>query len=347
MISTTLSWIDRYSMRSVADVPAVAVVGRVHERGGADMSAPSTTARIDSLGAPPEPALPEGFGETFESVVVTTSRLRQHAVIGGRGPALLLVNGWPQTWYAWRYVLPTLAEHFTVVAAEPRGSGRSDKPAEGYDTGSMGEDLVALMDALGYERFAVLGHDVGMWIGYALAADHPTRVTRLAVAEAAIPGVSAEPSLFGPSAANARLFHFAFNRLDGINEELVRGREDIYFGHQFTAKTAAGTALEPHAVKLYLAALTEDPDGLRGSFGPYRALEETMRQNERRRRDPLPMPVLALGGDESIAASAGATMAAVAGDVQSRVLDGCGHFPAEERPAAFLCAVMPFLRERS
>ena len=159
--------------------------------------------------------------------------------------------------------------------------------------------------------------------------------------------ISHEPSMFGPATVNARLFHFAFNRLEGINEDLVRGREDIYFGYQFAAKTAASTAIEPHAVQLYLAALADDPDGLRGSFGPYRALEETMRQNERRRRDTLPMPVLALGGAESNSASVGETMAAVADDLQVHVLDDCGHFPAEERPAAFLDAVLPFLRVRS
>ncbi|WP_245633577.1 alpha/beta fold hydrolase [Amycolatopsis jejuensis] len=287
-------------------------------------------------------SLPPGFRSEF----VTTDRLRHHVVTGGSGPPLLLINGWPQTWYAWRHVLPPLAGHFTVVAAEPRGIGKSDKTRDGYDTGSLAEDLVDLMTALGHEEFAVLGHDVGMWIGYALAADHPERVTRLAVAEAAVPGISPEAPFFGSAAANNRLFHFGFNRLDGINEELVRGREALYFGHQFASKTAAANELEPHAVEEYVSSIAADADSLRASFEPYRALETTIEQNLSRRQQRLTLPVLAIGGAESTGELVGQTMESVADDVESHVLDGSGHYPAEERPEEFLALVLPFLTKQ-
>jgi pimeloyl-ACP methyl ester carboxylesterase len=103
------------------------------------------------------------------------------------------MHGWPQTWYAWRLVMPGLAQNFQVVAPDQRGCGLSSKPPGGYDTATLASDLAALMDALGQQRFAVAGHDTGMWIGYALAADHPDSVDRLAVAEAAMPGVSPSP----------------------------------------------------------------------------------------------------------------------------------------------------------
>src|SRR5215467_8496429 len=176
------------------------------------------------------PNLPDGFSGTFTSRYVDTGELRQHVVTGGEGPPLLLMHGWPQTWYAWRLVMPALARGFSVVAPDQRGTGLSGKPADGYDTGTLAADLVALMDALGYQRFAVAGHDTGMWKGYALAADHPDRVARLAVAEAAMPGVSSSPPLFGSTAANDRLWYFAFNRLAEVNAQLAGRREEVYFG---------------------------------------------------------------------------------------------------------------------
>jgi len=117
------------------------------------------------------PDLPAGFADTFTSRYVDTGELRQHVVTGGDGPPLLLVHGWPETWYAWRLVMPGLARDFQVVVVDQRGCGLSGKPAGGYDTGTLASDLVALMDALGHRRFAVAGHDTGLWIGYALGAD--------------------------------------------------------------------------------------------------------------------------------------------------------------------------------
>ena len=129
----------------------------------------------------------------FTSRYVDTGELRLHAVIGGEGPPLLLVHGWPETWYAWRLLMPALARDFEVIAVDQRGRGLSDKPAGGYDTGTLANDLVALMDALGHERFAVVGHDTGFAIAYALAADHPDRVERVALAE--IPGLPGSGAL--------------------------------------------------------------------------------------------------------------------------------------------------------
>ena len=122
------------------------------------------------------PNLPAGFTGTFTSRYVDAGGLRQHVVTGGDGPPLLLVHGWPQNWYAWRLVMPALARDFSVVAPDQRGIGLSGKPEGGYDPGTLADDLVALMDALGHQRFAVVGTDTGLPIGYALAADHPDRV---------------------------------------------------------------------------------------------------------------------------------------------------------------------------
>src|ERR687885_491923 len=103
------------------------------------------------------PNLPEGFTDTFTSRYVDTAEVRLHAVIGGEGPPLLLVHGWPQTWYAWRLVMPQLARDFQVIAPDQRGIGLSDKPQDGYDPGTLADDLLALMDELGHQRVAVVG----------------------------------------------------------------------------------------------------------------------------------------------------------------------------------------------
>lgn len=287
--------------------------------------------------------LPDGFLDVFTSRLVEVNGLRLHAVTGGDGPALLLIGGWPQTWYAWREVMPALARQHTVVAVDSRGAGLSDKPDDGYDAGTLAADLVALMAALGHDRFDVVGHDIGTWTGYALAADHPERVGRLAVLEAVIPGLTPSPPFFGPAAVNLKLWQFGFNRLTDLNEELVRGRERLFFGWQFATKAATPTAIPAYAVDVYVDAITADPRALRASFAYYRALDETIAQNEQRSRTRLTLPVLALGGALWSGANAAQTMRLAADDVTGVVLDDCGHYPAEEQPTRFVEILEDFL----
>src|SRR4051812_44746234 len=286
------------------------------------------------------PHLTEGFTDTFTSRYVDTGELRLHAVIGGGGPPLLLVHGWPETWYAWRLLMPALARDFQVVAVDQRGLGLSDKPQGGYDTGTLAGDLVALMDALGHQRFAVAGHDTGFAISYALAADHPDRVARMALLELpGSPGTAPSPPLFLPGPLNDRLWHLGFNRIDGLNEQLVTGREDVFFGWEFDA---AAKKLPDDVIDYYVAALS-NPDSLRGSFGWYRALETSIAQNEQRATRRLTMPVLAIGGEASFGENAGNATQAVADDVRGVVIPGTGHFLAEESPDELLAVLSEFL----
>jgi pimeloyl-ACP methyl ester carboxylesterase len=289
------------------------------------------------------PNLPEDFAETFASRLVDIGDLRLHAVIGGEGPPLLLIHGWPQTWYAWRLVMPALAEDFEVVAVDQRGIGLSDKPRDGYDIGTLASDLVALMDALGHERFAAYGTDTGMPIAHALAADHPERVERLVVSEAFLPGISPSPPLFVPAILNARLWHLMFNQLPGeVNEALVRGRENVFFGAELAA-SAGSKQLPAEAVEYYVDTLAADPEALRGSFEFYRAIGASALQNEERKNRRLTMPVLGMGGEESGGENAANAMRLVAEDVQSVVLPGAAHWVAEQAPEALLAALTEFL----
>jgi pimeloyl-ACP methyl ester carboxylesterase len=289
------------------------------------------------------PNLPAGFADPFTSRYVDIGELRLHAVIGGEGPPLLLVHGWPQTWYAWRLVMPTLARDFRVIAVDQRGIGLSDRPQDGYDTATLAGDMVALMEALGHQRFAMYGTDTGMPIAYAVAADHQERLERLIVSEAPLPGVTPSPPLFLPPQLNAKFWHLAFNQLPAdVNEALVRGREEIFFGAEFDA--SAGTRKLPDdAVRYYIDTLASDPEALRGSFGFYRAIPTTIAQNEQRKTQRLTLPVLAMGGAESAGEGPAKAMQLVADDVQGVVLAGAGHWVAEQAPDELLAAVTTFL----
>jgi pimeloyl-ACP methyl ester carboxylesterase len=301
---------------------------------------PTPVGRGSVSGAP---NLPAGFTDTFHSRYVQTPGLRQHVVIGGDGPPLLLAHGWPQNWYAWRKVMPALAEEFTVIAPDQRGIGLTDKPADGYDSATTANDLIALMDALGYDRFAIYGTDMGLPTAYAVAADHPDRVDRLIVSEAPLPGVSPSPPLFVGPQLNAKFWHLMFNQLPAqVNEALVSGREDVFFGAEFDA-SAGSNKLPADVVEYYVDILRSDPHALRGSFGAYRTLVESSAQNEQRKARRLTVPVLAIGGAESAGAGTGNTMKLVADDVQTVVLPGAGHWVAEQAPKELLAALTAFL----
>ena len=289
------------------------------------------------------PNLPEGFAGTFTSRYVDTPDVRLHAVIGGSGPPLLLIHGWPGSWYYWRLVMPALARDFEVIAVDQRGIGLSDKPEPGYDTRTLANDLIGLMDALGHQRFSVVGVDTGMLIGYALAADHPERVARVALGEAPLPGITPQNPLVLPDQVKARLWHIPFNQQDKVNELLVAAREDIFFGAEFDA--SAGTSKLPEeTVRYYVDGLASSPEALHGTFQLYRAFGATAVQNEERKTRRLPMPVLAMGGAESLGAMAADTMKLTADDVETLVIPAVGHWLAEQAPDEMVAALTDFLK---
>jgi pimeloyl-ACP methyl ester carboxylesterase len=306
------------------------------------MSYPSSSIPEGPGSVSGAPNLPDGFRDTFVSRFVEAGEVRLHVVVGGQGPPLLLIHGWPGSWYYWRLVMPALARDFQVIAVDQRGIGLSDKPEEGYDTGTLAKDMIGLMDALGHGQFAVVGVDTGLLIAYAVAADYPERVVRLAVGEAPLPGISPPNPLVLPDPLVDRLYHIPFNQLKETNEKLVSGREDVYFGAEFNA--SAGTnKLSKENVKYYIDGLASSPEALHGTFQLYRAFGATTAQNVERKTRPLQMPVLAMGGAESLGAMAAETMKLTATDVQTLVIPGIGHWLAEQAPEELLAALTDFL----
>lgn len=264
-----------------------------------------------------------------------------HHVSAGDGPPVLLIPGWPQTWYVWRHVASALAAAgFRAVAVDPRGIGHSGRPAGGYDMARVAADLHELMHQLGHERYCVVGHDIGMWIGYALASDFPQDVQRLALTEAVIPGLAPAPEIFVTPAENIFLWHFMFNQVLDLPEMLIQGREREYLSFMFDkwAYKRDAVALETY-LQTYAA-----PGGLRGGFSYYRAIPETIAQNKRRAERTLSMPVLAVGAEHATNDAPMITMKPVAPDLRGGILRGCGHFVPEESPDDFLEYLVPFLR---
>ena len=291
------------------------------------------------------PQLPGDFIETFESFAVATNRVQLHAVIGGQGPPLLLLAGWPQNWFAWRYLMPSLAKRFTVIAADPRGVGLSERPATDYDSLSQAADMFALMDALGHQSFSMVGHDIGMWTGYTMAASRPGRIQRLAVGEAHIPGVSPSPPLISLDRRTSDfLWHFNFNRLMAVNEKLVLGRENIYFGHQFATKAGSPEAVPLYARQFYIEQLRREPDALRASFECYRALDLSIPQHQKLRDGAkVQIPCLGFGGALAVGDGVAHELKQLVERFDFVKIEECGHYPAEEKPDVLLDALLNFL----
>lgn len=289
------------------------------------------------------PKLPDGFTDTFTSYRVDTGKIRLHAVIGGSGEPLLLHCGWPQNWFAWRYLMLPLAERFTVIAVDPRGLGISDKPAEGFDVDTLAADMFDLMDALGHDKFIMAGHDIGVMVGYAMAASRPERIRRMALGEGTIPGASPSPEMVPDDRRMSDfLWHFAFNRAIDVNERLVEGREDIYFSYQFATKAASEDAVPKYARDFYIEQLRRVPGVLKASFDYYRAVDETIPQVRRHKEKKVSVPVLAFSGAMACGPMVEIEQRNLATNVESLIIPDCGHFPAEEKPYALLAALTDF-----
>jgi len=289
------------------------------------------------------PWLPARFGQTFRSIYVDTGPVGLHAVTGGSGPALLLVPGWPQNWYTWCSMMLPLSQHFTVIAVDPRGMGLSDKPCDGYDADTPAADLFALMDRLGFDDFYLAGHDVGMWIAFAMAAAEPGRVRKVALGEAIIPGVfETPPVICDEGQTNTFLWHNMFNRIDGVNERLVEGREEIYFGTQMDQKAGPPGAMPRYARDFYIEMLRRVPGALKGSFDYYRGIDQSISQYRRHAACGLHIPVFAFAGELACGDMVARELQKIAGDVRSVIYEGGGHYIPEQFPSELAEAFRAF-----
>lgn len=291
------------------------------------------------------------FWTRFHHGTVAVNGVRLHFVEGGSGTPIVLLPGWPQSWYAWRYVMPVLAKvGRRVIALDPRGMGDSDRPASGYEMRTVAAELHGFVEALGLTANGpvdIVGHDMGTWIGYAHAAEWPDDVRRLAVFDAALPGITPPPPADIPSAeTNVKTWHLAFNRLDDLPEILLQGREREFLTWLFRAKSTRPWTITPEDLGEYVR-VNAAPGATRAalSYQRHKLGPEGIAHTRARAARRLAMPVLAVGAESGVGTMLLDTMrlVAVAADVQGAVFAGCGHYMPEEAPRAVAEQIIRFM----
>ena len=270
--------------------------------------------------------------------------VRLHHVTAGQGPrTIVLLHGYPQTWWEWRHVIPVLMQAgWRVVAPDYRGAGASSKPPAGYDKRTMAADIHRLLhEHLGIDGpVTMVGHDIGMMVAYAFATSFPECTERLILMEAPLPGTAVYDRMVASARLqNMPLWHFFFhNAPDGLAEALTAGRERVHLKYFYEYLAFDQGAIGPADVDRYAAAF-EAAGAMRAGFELYRAFDRDAEDNRTalKRRGKLTMPVLALGGASSFFAPIAEEMLReVAEGVTTATIERCGHWVAEENPRALL-----------
>lgn len=276
--------------------------------------------------------------EGFAHRVLRVGDVKIHAVVGGEGPPVVLLHGFPQTWWEWRTIMPKLAQRHTVVALDLRGAGQSDCPQGGYDKATLADDVAGAMSALGFEQYAVCGHDIGAMVAMAVAFRHRETVTRLAILDSPIPGWSGWEANF----SDPLVWHFSFHMKRDLPERLIHGREADYVSTFFADRTFNHGAFTLEDIDLYARAFAQ-PGNTRGGLEWYRAFPLDHANGLEWKKSPLTIPVLALGGEHRYGAKMLSMAKEFATEVSGGVIADSGHWLAEERPVETAEALLHFL----
>ncbi|WP_370939408.1 alpha/beta fold hydrolase [Amycolatopsis sp. cg13] len=266
-----------------------------------------------------------------------------HAVEGGpqAGPALVLLAGFPQTWWAWRKAMPGLAERFRVIAIDLPGQGHSDRPHDSYDTHTVASRIQAALTALEVPKYWLAAHDVGAWVAFSLALKHEDRLHGLALLDAGIPGITLPDSIPTDPDRAWKTWHFAFHLVPDLPETLLTGREREYVDWFLKAK--ALSPFDRTEIDHYAAALAAE-GGLRASLAYYRDAAESARKNHAAlERQHLTVPVLGISSSHGSIPDMAASISPWADNVTGVVIPDSGHFIPDEQPAAVVAALTAFI----
>jgi pimeloyl-ACP methyl ester carboxylesterase len=278
------------------------------------------------------------FPSAFKTQFIAVNGARIYVRVGGHGPAVVLLHGYGETGDMWEPLAAALVGDHTVIVPDLRGMGLSEHVAAGYDKKTQGRDVSAVLDALKVGKLDVVAHDIGNMVAYAFAAEEPNRVTKLVLMDAPLPGVGPWDEIL----KSPLLWHFRFGGPD--MERLVKGRERIYldrFWNEFSADPKHfDEASRQHYAKLYAL-----PGAMHSGFEQFHAFDQDVIDNKAfLAKGPLPMPVLAIGGEKSFGPMMATVARAAATNVQGAVIPGSGHWLMEEQPHATVAVIVDFLR---
>lgn len=282
----------------------------------------------------------------FTSAYAEVNGVRLHYVAGGEGEPLVLLGGWPQTWWQFHKVMPELARHHRVIAVDLRGMGGSAKPASGYDKKTMARDIHELVRHLGYERAHLAGHDIGAMVAYAYAANHPEAVGRLALLDVAHPDATWKQLTLIPEGGadweqgpGIYLWWFALNHVKGLPEQLLEGRSGILNDWLFGYMLADQSSIDERSRAVYAQAYAT-PDAIRAGNAWYQAFTQDMADFET--YEPVRTPILGLAGEVNDGYLRG-RLAEHGTDVRVVSVTGSGHYLPEERPETVVKELVEFL----
>ncbi len=292
-------------------------------------SEPTVSATKETLLSPAQP--PVGF----KSEVANVNGVNIHYVTGGQGEPLLLIHGFGQNWYMWNRILPELSRHFTIIAPDLRGVGESGKPEGGYDKKTMAADLHELVKKLGYSGSNVVGHDIGLMVAYAYAAQYGNEVKKVAFLDALLPGI--EPVW---SSLKEKLWWFGFFSWPASGQ-VVEGKERAFLTNFWPVVGHVKNAFTKEETEEFIRAYSVK-GATTGSFHWFAAFEQDAKDNLELMKNKLTMPVLTMGGEYQSAPFLGDHFRIVANDVKEIKIMGAGHWLVQEQTQPVLDGLLNF-----
>jgi len=255
----------------------------------------------------------------------------------GSGTPVVLLHGYAETSHMWRPLMSQLADNHVVIAPDLRGAGSSSKPQGGYDKKTMAQDIHALVQSLGYPKVKIVGHDIGLMVAYAYAAQYPDQVESVVLMDAFLPGVGDWTKVW----LLRDLWHFHFYGETPL--KLVDGRERTYFEHFWNDFAADRTHSVSEADRQFYAAQYAQPGGMRAGFEYFRNFEQDAKDFAEFARTPLHVPMLVLSGEKAGGQFLIDQGRLVDTDVEGVIVKGSGHWLMEEAPEQTIPALVSFL----